>query len=172
MTDETESTNGRSEDTDASSFVRWQGITLTQLGYAVNLILAFATASLGFSLSLITEENYTPGCWGKGFMALSLFMLLVSFSLGLWCVINRLLSFRHTKNAARTREKRDEMKKNSSCQVACIAKLEDQLKVERTRYKTLDKTTWVLFWFEIAAFGLGIIFLIASFVAVYHAKLF
>ncbi len=81
--DEKQSSDAGPEDSEESSFVRWQGITLTQLGYAVNLILTFATASLGFSLSVIKHESYTPGCWAKAFMAFSLLMILSSILFGI-----------------------------------------------------------------------------------------
>jgi hypothetical protein len=42
------------------SFVRWQAIALVQLGYAVNLILSFATASLGFALTLPRIRDMRP----------------------------------------------------------------------------------------------------------------
>lgn len=170
--DEKESSDAGPEDSEGNSFIRWQGITLTQLGYAVNLILTFATASLGFSLSLIKDESYAPGCWAKAFMALSLLMILFSILFGIWCVINRLRSFRHTKNAARMREERDRMKGKSPSSGTALAELQKQLDVERACYTSLDKRTWLFFRFEVATFGLGIVLLIASFVAVYRGKLF
>jgi hypothetical protein len=171
MTDEIETSDAEAEGSGDRSFVRWQGITLAQLGYAVNLILAFGTASLGFSLSLIKDESYAPGCWAKAFMALSLLLILFSIIFGIWCVINRLRSFRHTKNAARIREERDKKQKDPS-QQACIDKLNADLKAERTLYRVLDERTWPLFWFQVATFGLGVLLLIASFVSVYRGKLF
>jgi hypothetical protein len=49
------------------SFVRWQTITITQLGYAVNLTLTLATASLGFTLNVVRDKEYAPTCWAKCF---------------------------------------------------------------------------------------------------------
>src|ERR1017187_8550168 len=86
------------------SFVRWQGIAIQQLGYAVGLILGFAGASLGFALSVVKDKEYCPECWGKAFMLAAVAFLLVSLGLGLWCVINRLNDFRKTKGIVRDRE--------------------------------------------------------------------
>lgn len=172
---EGESTEGElpeAEDSEKSSFVRWQQITLTQLGYAVNVILAFATASLGFSLSLIRDKDFSPGCWGKAFMMLGLCLLVLSVALGIWCAVNRLASFRHTRNAARIRQKRDEVMEREREREATTRLLEIRLGVERARYRTLDKRTWLLFWFQIATFTSGILSVVASFVAVYRGKLF
>ena len=86
------------------SFVRWQGTTIAQLGYAVNLILSLATASLGFCFVLVKDEDYATGCWGKVLFALSLLLLIVSVISGVACVINRLVDFRKTARIARDRE--------------------------------------------------------------------
>lgn len=87
------------------SFVRWQSITITQLGYAVNLFLTFATASLGFALSLVKDSGFQPGCWGRCFFDFSLLAFAVSILLGSLCVLNRLKDFRLTKDIAKLGEK-------------------------------------------------------------------
>ena len=97
---EVAATESRSE----GSFIRWQAIAIAQLGYAVNLILTLATASLGFAVALIKDKDFTPGCWSKCLLVLSQLSLLASVALGIWCVINRLLDFRKTKDNARDRE--------------------------------------------------------------------
>jgi hypothetical protein len=60
------------------SFVRWQATTLAQLGYAVNLILGFATASLGFALTLARTKDYAPGGAARCLWILSVLLLLAS----------------------------------------------------------------------------------------------
>ena len=86
------------------SFVRWQGISVTQLGYAVNLILGFATASLGFALTLLKDKDFTPQHCEKILFDSSLALLSLSIALGVWCVINRLRDFRKTKDIANERQ--------------------------------------------------------------------
>jgi hypothetical protein len=39
-------------------FVRWQTATREQLGYAINLILAFAGATIGFELTTLLNERF------------------------------------------------------------------------------------------------------------------
>jgi len=163
-------------DSIGGSFKRWQALSLSQLGYSINLILTLATAALGFALTVVKDKSYAPGCWGKAFMGASLFLLLVSILLGLGCTINRLLSFRHTKNAARIREKRDKRKRERPSDVlsdqARVEELICKLEIERARYQALDDRTWALFWFQTGAFILGIVLLTASFATVYHLVLF
>src|SRR5690242_1675012 len=48
--------------THEGSFVRWQKITIAQLGYAINLILGLGTATLGFSFVLLKGDELAPGC--------------------------------------------------------------------------------------------------------------
>ena len=43
---------------DDNSFVRWQGTSIKQLGYASNLVLGLCTASLGFAISLLTDKDF------------------------------------------------------------------------------------------------------------------
>jgi len=74
---------------------------MAQLGHSQKLILSLASASLGFGLSLITRNDYSPGCWGNTFMLFALMLLSASVSLGIWCAINRLKDFRTTASIAR-----------------------------------------------------------------------
>src|SRR3989344_1899197 len=87
------------------SFVRWQGITISQLSYAVNLILGLAVAALGFVITLLLNKEFIPVSWMKCTFSVALLSLLASIGLGIWCVVNRLRDFRATKEVARKREK-------------------------------------------------------------------
>ena len=87
------------------SFVRWQSVTIEQLGYSAGLILGLAAASLGFALNIVKDPIYDPGCWCKALMLASLISLILSLAFGVWCVINRLLDFRKTSGVARDRER-------------------------------------------------------------------
>jgi hypothetical protein len=61
-----EETKGRmSSNQYRERFIRWQSVTIIQLGYTVNLILGLATGSLGFSLTLLKDKHFTPQNWEK-----------------------------------------------------------------------------------------------------------
>lgn len=137
------------------SFVRWQGITVTQLGYAVNLILGFATASLGFALTLLKDKDFTPKHSEKIFFDLSLALLSFSIAFGVWCVISRLRDFRKTKDIANEREELGEA----------------ELKRKRDELDKLGSCTWLLFWSQIVSFGVGLLALVLVFLSIYRAKL-
>jgi hypothetical protein len=93
------------ENNQKGSHVRWQSITIGQLTYAVNLILGLSVAVLGFEISLLLNENFSPGsCLQRVSLFFSLVLLAVSIVFGVLVVINRLTDFRLTTSIARRRE--------------------------------------------------------------------
>jgi hypothetical protein len=148
---------------DGERFVRWQSITITQLGYAVNLILTFSTASLGFALTLVMHGDFAASCWGKCLSFLSCLALVVSLGLGLWCVVNRLCDFRKTMRIIRCKEK---------ARHTYSPRLETKIgQLERETNK-LGRRTWRLFWFQIGTFIGGVVLLFLAFLIAYHAMFF
>lgn len=126
-------------------FIRWQGVTITQLSYSINLILTFSVAALGFGVSLLLSEKFNPTiCQAYAYFA-SLFLLLVSGAFGIWCTINRLRDFRATAKICNIKRK-DE---NSS-----------ELPELRELTKNLGKKTWGIFWWQIGTFSAGILILV------------
>lgn len=129
------------------SFIRWQATTITQLTYSVNLILGLAIGSLGFQVTILLKDTFNPIAWQKCAFSISIFLLLLSVALGIWCVINRLRNFRATSKAARMREE---------------GKPSEDIQPYRDLYKKLGEKTWVLFWWQVGTFGSGILFTILS----------
>ena len=127
------------------SFIRWQSIMITQLTYSVNLILGLAVGVLGFQLALLLNDKFNPIAWQKCAFSISMFLLVLSVALGIWCAINRLRDFRATAKAARTREE---------------GKPAEDIQPYRDLYKKLGEKTWCLFWWQIGTFGVGIFFTI------------
>jgi uncharacterized membrane protein len=146
------------------SFVRWQGIAITQLGYAVGLILSFATASLGFALTLIKDKDYDPICSAKVLMLVCLASLITSIALGLLCVLNRLWDFRITKEIAKEREELESQGKTAN-------EIKPLLHEKREKSRFLGERTWSLFWWQIGTFAMGIAALIIAFVIAYCDKI-
>jgi len=139
-------------------FTRWQSITITQLGYAINLVLSFATASLGFSLSLARDSRNLTSCWGRHLLLIAIAIFMFSIGLGLWCVINRLRDFRKTKDIARDVEQ------------GKLTPAEHERRNAETQ--RLGESTWLMFWWQIGLFAIGLLSLVAAFLFVYHANLF
>jgi hypothetical protein len=142
------------------SFIRWQGIAITQMGYAVNLFLAFATASLGFALTLFKDPSLKQHCWGRCWVVLAGVALMISIAIGVWCVLNRLRDFRDSGQIARKRE-------------GWINKgyaktwIDDRLRHRRSRSRCRGKRSHQLLHWQIGTFGVGTAFLVLAVVAPY-----
>jgi hypothetical protein len=140
------------------SFVRWQGIAITQMGYAVNLILSFTTASLGFALALFKDVK--PQDWGRWLLVLAGVLLMASIAIGAWCVLNRLTDFRESAQIAHDRERWH----NKGYAKTWI---NDRLRCRRSRNRRRGKLTNRLFNWQVGTFGVGAALLVLAVVAVY-----
>jgi len=147
------------------SFVRWQDVTITQLGYAVNLCLTFSTAALGFCLSLLTNNAFNPNGDGKFFFDMSLLSLVISIACGMYCVINRLADFRKTRGIALSREEMESANIPEE-------QINSALAERREQSKRKGKLTWTFFFIQLIAFWVGAASLSIAFAIIYSAKLF
>jgi hypothetical protein len=139
------------------SFVHWQSITISQLTYAVNLILGLSVATLAFQVTVFLNEKLNPTSCGQKFtFFLALLALLASAGIGIWCIINRLRDFRATTKAARMREQ---------------GKSDTEIKPYRDLYEKLGEKTWLLFWWQIGTFSAGVLFTVLSILASVSHKL-
>ena len=130
-------------------FARWQKLRIDQLGYAVNLILGFTVATLGYWFSILRDRDFCPRGSAKCVMWLSLGFLIASGIAGVWCVVNRLWDFRGTAMRAGQRPGAP----------------------SKEYLGNLGKRTWCLFWIQLAFFCLGILALAAALLLTYYQKL-
>ena len=138
------------------SFVRWQAVTVAQLTYAINLLLTFAVATLGFQVALLAGDKFSlAASWQKRLFSLSILFLGASIIFGLAVVVNRLRSFRATMRAARAREKGNT----------------EALTTNRALYKILDPRTWWLFWWQAGTFAAGIVLTVVSLLSKFGERL-
>jgi hypothetical protein len=133
----------------ADAGVRWRKIAIDQLGYALNLILTFTIAALGYCFVLLKDNGFTPDSPAKHSLLLSILLLAASALSGLSCVLIRLLDFRGTARRASNHLK---------------APTKEAVRV-------LDQTTWWLFSVHLAAFALGVAALAATLLLTYGGKL-
>ena len=138
------------------SFISWQSTTITQLTYSVNLILGLSVGVLGFQVALLLNDKFKPIVWQKCVFSISMVLLFVSVALGIWCVINRLRDFRATAKAARMRENEES---------------NEDIQPYRDLYKKLGNKTWIIFWWQVGTFGVGIFFTILGLWASISQKL-
>ena len=147
------------------SFVRWQAITISQMGLAVSLILTLATASLGFAFTLSKDPVIRGHCWGRCFLLLGLLSQLVSIGFGIWCVLNRLKDFRTTAHIARERERMEEEKVEHTV-------IDQKLQCDRGENRTRGERSKTLLNWQAGTFAAGITFLSAAFLCIYQSNLF
>jgi hypothetical protein len=128
------------------------------MGYAVNLILSFATAALGFALTLFKDvrQHY----WGRWLLVLAGVLLMASITIGTWCVLNRLRDFRESAKIARRREWWD---KHGYARKW----IDDRLRSRRNRNRKRGTLSNRLFNWQVGTFGVGALLLVLAVVAVH-----
>ena len=118
--------NSNSEKKKSERFVRWQGYTIQQLSFTVNLFVGFAVASLAYIISLKVnhpelEFNHVVPIVSWSFSAL----------FGVIATLSRLYDFRYT--ASRIRHGDD----------------------NKDLTEDLGDLTWYMLWLQILAYALG-----------------
>ena len=78
-------------------FVRWQQITLKELGKVISLFLGIEFATIGFVVTQLTSLNLTcKNYWSVFLMMLGTVLLLINIIMFLYLTLNRLTDFRKT----------------------------------------------------------------------------
>jgi hypothetical protein len=128
---------------------RWRKIAIDQLGYALNLTLTFAIATLGYCFALLKDRDFAPASSAKCTMILSLLALAFSATCGFTAVVTRLWDFRGTARRA--------------CDHPA-APTKDEL-------RGLGTLTWVLFYVQLGVFVIGVGALALTLLLTYGGKL-
>jgi hypothetical protein len=128
------------------------------MGYAVSLILTFATATLGFALTLF--KDLKAHYWSRCFLILAGLLLMASIVIGTACVLNRLTDFRESGQIGRRRER---WRKKGYAKTW----IDDRLRHRRSRNRRRGKRSHQLLHWQIGTFGFGAAFLVLAVVAVY-----
>ena len=130
--------------TNKDSFVRWQNIRITQLGFANNLLIALGVTLIGFTLDFIQTDQLILNLTQKFLFWVGISLGILSIGLGLFVVINRLEDFKLTAQITRKREN----EKTSG------------IKEDRTQTKILGKRTWCCFIWQVVTFSVGFLLLL------------
>lgn len=139
------------------SFVRWQKISIQQLGFTTNLIFTINFALIGFIANKLTDTKFFILCNGKALFTIGFIALSISFILGIIINITRLYDFRLTARTARISE--------STRESLALSNL-------KKKTKSLGKATWIIFLFQLTLFSIGITSLLISFIIMFSDKLF
>ena len=128
---------------------RWRKIAIDQLGYALNLTLTFAVATLGYCFALLKDKEFAPVHSAKQTMIVAMSALALSAIVGLGCALVRLLDFRGTARRACDHPK----------------------KPTKEAMHDLDNAVWVLFYLQLGAFAVGATALGITLALTYGCKL-
>jgi uncharacterized membrane protein YhaH (DUF805 family) len=133
---------------DRDSFVRWQAITIKQLGYTSNLISTFSVAALGYSFTLLKDADYKNNTARLSWI-LTTILFFFSLCFALFVAVNRLHDFRGTAERARKK---------------AGAPFRGLLRI-------LGRRTWCAFYTQLVLFGLGVFTLAVTTLELFGSKL-
>ena len=133
------------------SFIRWQSVTIAQLGFTTNLVFTIVLAIIGFSFKIIANPKFELICGEKVFFTFGFIFLIFSFISGIIINLTRLYDYRITAQIARKREKKPK---------------DPDFVYLRSKAENLGRATWILLWIQLSSFGIGSIFIIS--VLLYH----
>jgi hypothetical protein len=121
------------------SYLRWQKIAITQLGYTINLMMTLAVGILALFIKEKLDGQFEAFGWELRF---GLGYLLLSVLIAITANVTRAIDFRYTRRAARKRMETGQ---------------DDQ--ALRNKAECFGAWTWCLFYFQAATLALGIMLL-------------
>jgi hypothetical protein len=133
------------------SFVRWQGRSIRQMGFVNNLLTGLATGLLAFQTQIAFDDKVILSTSERRVAIFSLVLIFASLVVGCYLAWNRLRSFRATAQAARKRE---------------TGNREGIFEI-RSRYRRLDRITWLCIRWQGILFALGSFLLLGLTIAGY-----
>jgi hypothetical protein len=128
-------------DQDWESYLRWQDIAITQLGYTINLVLTLAGGALGFAVKTMMESKAVLPGPARLFFHSSVWLLAVSILSAIAANVTRCHDFRLSRRAARARLAGDASTHDSSAPIS----------------RTLGSWTWGFFTVQSAGFAIGVV---------------
>jgi hypothetical protein len=129
-------------------FNKWHAKQIDLLTFSINLVFTISIAFLGFII-----DKCSSG--GKGI----LIIMGITVTLGILALISRLNDFRVTKNITKSRRRIYELKNEiqyEDTEASNSAQLEKLLNKQRCWTNILGKTTWILFYLQIASLLLAL----------------
>ncbi len=86
-------------------FIRWQGYSMGQLTFVLNMFFGLSVGALAFSFSLLKDKEFTLSSCPKLSFQIGLVSLCISVFVSCAAVISRLFDFRYTAQKVRADEK-------------------------------------------------------------------
>jgi hypothetical protein len=126
------------KDSNRESYLRWQGLAITQLGYTINLLLTLGSAALAFEAKILVESGQHLADGAFCFFHLALPCFALSIVTALAANVTRAMDFRNTRCAARERMK--------------DGKDHDEF---HEKAESFGQWTWRFFYLQILTFAVG-----------------
>ena len=128
------------QEKDRESYVRWQELAITQLGYTINLFLTLSGAALGFALKILMQSQTPFSGPAHCLFHVALPLLGLSIIAAIAANWTRVQDFRFTRRAARERMVGGNNHEHYAKKADCYG-----------------DWTWGLFYFQTVSFGLGVV---------------
>lgn len=136
-------------DEDYNRFVRWQQLSISEMGKTISLFLGIAFTTIGFVVSqLISADFIFRNYWDKFLFSFGSVVLLAHIVVSLILTLNRLKDFKQTAKIVRAKLK------NKKSDIADL----------RQEVERISSKTWCLFSSSLWLFGIAELLIIIGFV--------
>ena len=132
-------------------FVRWQGYTMGQLTFVLNMFFGLSVAALAFAFSLIKDKEFTLSSCPKLLFQIGVVSLCIAVFVSCAAVVSRLFDYRYTAQKVRADEKEEG----------------EESAVYKYKSSILGRLTWRLFWAQVVTMGLGLLGIFVGVLAAY-----
>lgn len=136
-------------------FVRWQGYTMSQLTFVLNMFFGLSVATLAFAFSLIKDKEFTLSSCPKLLFQIGVVSLCIAVFISCAAVISRLFDYRYTAQKIRTDEKEGG----------------EESAIFKYKSKILGRLTWRLFWSQVVTMSLGLLGVVVGVLAAYGNRI-
>ena len=134
------------------NYIRWQNYRITQLGFAINLLIILAVGLIAFTIKNL-QSDLILNSMQKILFWFGSFLTLSSIGIGLFVVVNRLEDFRITAQIALKRGRNENTRNESE------------------KAKKIGKNTWNGFIWQVVTFIIGFLCLLIMFVIALSEKI-
>ena len=128
-------------------FNKWHAKQIDLLTFSINLVFTISIAFLGFIIDILSDKCPSGE---KGI----LIVMGITVTLGILALISRLNDFRVTKNITKSRRRIYELENEiryEDIEASDLVELKEKLNMQRCWTNILGKSTWILFYLQIAS---------------------
>ncbi|MDH5548200.1 MAG: hypothetical protein OEZ43_21730 [Gammaproteobacteria bacterium] len=136
-------------------FVRWQGYTMSQLTFVLNMFFGLSVAALAFAFSLVRDKDFILDSCSKHTLQICLVSLSIAVFSSCAAVVSRLFDYRFTAQKLRSDQQ-------SEIELSAVYKYKSYV---------LGQLTWRLFWVQTSTMAVGLFLLVITVLWGYSDKI-